>query len=455
MTILNKEKILEQAKAFIDEGKLDRAIREYEKIILADPGDLRVKLRIAELFTKRKQITEAIRIYREVADAYAAEGFFLKAVTVHKNILRLNPALTEINQQLADIYEKMGLVADAIRQYDILASALDQKGLVDRALEIRNKIVNLNPSDGSARIRLAEVYQREGKIDEAIDQYEEYAKRLEKSGADKAKLADVFEKILTHRPARSDMFRKLIGLCDQMGDTKKMLKWLEAGKSLVERNPELLGLLARLYAAQNQNETAKTKYMHLADLYRELGDVNGALNAYFEILVLLPDEEDRLMNHVEELRPGALADLANRAARRRKEIEEEDIRREVAAQNEKAQGSEPPQKGREPVEETAADLVEEKPARAKQNPATKAATRPKRSDADALFNLGMVYQKTGLADEARSEFEKAKAIYESCLEVSAADEEIEKRIEEINAIIGGAVSEKTSEAKSRNKKKKG
>ena len=38
MNILNKEKILELAKAYSDEGKFDKAIREYEKILLADPA---------------------------------------------------------------------------------------------------------------------------------------------------------------------------------------------------------------------------------------------------------------------------------------------------------------------------------------------------------------------------------------------------------------------------------
>ena len=49
MNILNKEKILEQARIFIDEGRFDKAIREYEMILLADPADLRVKLKVAEL----------------------------------------------------------------------------------------------------------------------------------------------------------------------------------------------------------------------------------------------------------------------------------------------------------------------------------------------------------------------------------------------------------------------
>ena len=113
MSILNKEKILELARLFIEEGKYDKAIKEYEKILIADPADMRVKLRIAELYAKRKQIADAIRVYREVAKAYTHEGFYLKAVTVYKNVLKLNPSLIEVNEKLAELYEKMGLVGDA------------------------------------------------------------------------------------------------------------------------------------------------------------------------------------------------------------------------------------------------------------------------------------------------------------------------------------------------------
>lgn len=328
MNILNKEKILELAKAYSDEGKFDKAIREYEKILLADPADLRVKLRMAELYTKRKQIGDAIRLYREVANAYTAEGFLLKAVTVFKNVLRLNPSFIEVNEELAQLYERMGLTSDAIRQYDILASALEQRGMGDRVIEIRRRIIGLNAKDGTARIRLAELLQREGKMDEAIDQYEEYAKQVAASGGDKQRLADLYEKILAHRPGNADLIRGLIDIYEELGDNKKALRWLEMGGELTEGDPRLLKLAAMIYASQNQHETARAKYLKLAELCRDAGNVEGALDSYYEILVMLPDEEERLEKKVEEIRPGAMAELSERALKRRQELEAEEQRRQ-------------------------------------------------------------------------------------------------------------------------------
>jgi len=453
MTILNKEKILEAAKAFIDEGKLDKAIREYEKILLAEPGDLKVKLRVAELYTKRKQINEAIRIYREVAEAYTSEGFLLKAVTVFKNILRLNPSLIEVNEELAQLYEKMGLKGDAVRQYDILASTLDMRGMPERVVEVRKKIVNLSPKDGVARIRLAELLQREGNIEEAIDQYEQYAKQVEEETGDKARLADLYEKILAHRPGNHELVRKLIDIYEELSEHKKALKWLESAKDLVENDAGLLRLAATIYTSQNQSETARMKYMQLADLETKAGNAEAALEAYFEILVMLPDEEDRLFKRVEELEPGAMDGLAKRAEGRRKEIEEEEIRRQAEEDTDRGEAppveEEPPKKAEVKVRVKAEGekAAEPEPPREAVPPAPPKAPKVDRAEGDRAYDLGTTYRKMGLKAEAERELKKALEIYSAYLEGGGDEPSVAERVSKIEASLAGTAEVKEPAAR--------
>ncbi|MFH1830406.1 MAG: tetratricopeptide repeat protein [Pseudomonadota bacterium] len=439
MTILNKEKILEQARAFIEEGKLDKAIREYEKIILADPTDLRIKLRVAELYTKRKQINNAIRIYREVADSYTSEGFLLKAVTVFKNILRLNPSLIEVNEELAQLYEKMGLVSDAVRQYDILASALDMRGMKEKVVEVRKKIVSLNPKEGGARIRLAELLQREGYIDESIDQYELYAKQLEERECDKDKLADLYEKILAHRPGNTELIRKLIDIYEVREEHKKALKWLERAKDVVESDSRLMKLAAKIYASQNQTETARMKYMELADHEAKAENIDAALDAYYEILLLLPDEEDRLFKRVEELRSGAMKEISERALKRRKELEEEELQKqaaeeagEVMAEQEHVSAEEVTPAPKAPPEPSKKEVPPEAPL----PPIEKKPEIDKRK-ADAAYDLGTTYQKMGLRNEANKELKKAFEIYDAYLKEGHSDSSVAQRVKSIEAVLAG------------------
>jgi len=447
MTILNKEKILEVAKAFIDEGKLDKAIREYEKILLADPTDLKVKLRVAELYTKRKQINEAIRIYREVAESYTNDGFLLKAVTVYKNILRLNPSLIEVNEELAQLYERMGLMNDAVRQYDILASTLDMRGMADRVIEVRRKIVSLSPGDGSARIKLAELLQREGQTEDSIDQYVQYASQVEKEGGSKAKLADLYEKILAYRPENHELVRRLIDIYEELGEQKKALKWLEADKELVENDAGLLKLAATIYNSQNQHETARMKYMMLADLETKAGNAEAALEAYFEILVMLPDEEDRLYKRVEELKPGAMEELSRRAMERRKELEEEEIRRQAEEETDKGEmlpeeEEERPAKQAKPAEPVKEEQKPEAPRAAPPPvaPPVPPAPKPKidKAQGDRAFELGATYQKMGLRAEAERELRKAQEIYSAYIDAGGDEPSVAERMSKIEASLAGA-----------------
>ncbi|HPW44973.1 MAG TPA: tetratricopeptide repeat protein [bacterium] len=482
MNILNKEKILEQARIFIEEGRLDRAIREYEKIVAADPSDLRVKLRIAELFAKRKQVNDAIRIYREVSKSYEDEGFFLKAVTVSKNILRLNPSLIEVNEQLASLYERMGLIADAVRQYGILASAFESRGMGDRAVEIRARIVSLVPNDGAARTRLAETYQKEGRIDEAIDQYEEYARQLEHDGKDPQKLADLLEKILSHRPARYDMLKKLISIYRSLKNSKKALKWLEMVGELVDSDPELLKYMASLYVAQNQNETARKKLLILADLCKKRGDIEGMLHAITEILVIFPDEEERFSDLVDAVSPGGMPIIVARALARRKEIEDEEIGRQIREQHQKdglseaVSNSAPPDsekgvnrsstKSEKKVEAAGSlstqfdsysgsqgigGLKDKSDENAETDKIYVAEVDAKPPDlvkkskisivdnlqqAEAAFDLGSAYKKMGLIDESNSEFKKASDIVKSIFAAGIIEGNLMERVNKLVGALG-------------------
>ncbi len=49
-----------------------------------------------------------------VANQYAEQGFFFKAVAVFKQILKLDPSRLDVSLALADMYEQLQLVSDAL-----------------------------------------------------------------------------------------------------------------------------------------------------------------------------------------------------------------------------------------------------------------------------------------------------------------------------------------------------
>lgn len=433
MTIINKEKILEEARALADEGKYDRAIREYEKILLADPNDLRIKLRIAELYTKRKQINDAIRTYREVSARYIEEGFYLKAVTVLKSVLRLNPSLIEINEELAQLYERMGLTADAVRQYQIMANALERRGDNKQLLNVRSRMVTLAPDDRTARIKLAELYQREKRMDEAIDQYEALVHILEQQGGNDLEQAELYEKILTHRPKQDDMLKHLIRIYDAHGERRKALKWLEEAKALTAQDPELLRIKGKIFTGLNQLESARAAYTTLADLCWEHGDEEGALEALAEIAVFLPEEEENVLKRVTGHDPAQVGQFQSLVRDHRKRKEEEST------------SSEPPQEK---------PAVQEKPVAKGVLPEKKVENIEPAGDGESIIALAKAYRQMGLEDDARAELEKAKALYER--QGATGGETVKRRLEEIEHLLAPTprpVLSKPTESKIKEKKK--
>jgi len=117
----NKNKIIAQAQKFTEKGQLEKAIGEYQKLLQAEPNDIRTWLKIGDLYTRMGARKEATDTYLRVAEQYTSSGFYLKAVAVYKQILKLDPTLLEIHQYLADSYLELGLTSEALIQLEQLA----------------------------------------------------------------------------------------------------------------------------------------------------------------------------------------------------------------------------------------------------------------------------------------------------------------------------------------------
>ena len=112
---VDRTKVLEAAQKFLAKGQYDKAIVEYQKLVKEDPSDVRTWLKIGDLFTRKGSRAEACETYLRVAKQYAEQGFFLKAVAVYKQILKLDPSRLDVSLALADMYEQLQLVSDAHR----------------------------------------------------------------------------------------------------------------------------------------------------------------------------------------------------------------------------------------------------------------------------------------------------------------------------------------------------
>src|SRR6201987_1208369 len=109
---------MDAARKFVDKGQIDKAGKEYLRIVQEDPKDVRIWLKIGDLYARKNAKQDAIETYLKVARFYHEQGFFLKAVAVYKQILKLDPRLVDVILKLAELYCPLGLMSDAVQHYE-------------------------------------------------------------------------------------------------------------------------------------------------------------------------------------------------------------------------------------------------------------------------------------------------------------------------------------------------
>ncbi|MBI3002648.1 MAG: tetratricopeptide repeat protein [candidate division NC10 bacterium] len=80
----DKRKALQTALSYTQQGRLDKAITEYQSVLKADPNDLNVLNTLGDLYARTGNKAEAITQYMRLGDAYRKDGFAAKATAVYR-----------------------------------------------------------------------------------------------------------------------------------------------------------------------------------------------------------------------------------------------------------------------------------------------------------------------------------------------------------------------------------
>jgi tetratricopeptide (TPR) repeat protein len=178
----NKQKVLSNAEKYVQQGKIQSAIAEYEKILKNDAKDLTVTNTVGDLYSRINETDKATACFKNVGDAYASQGFTVKAIAMYKKICKLQPSLESL-LKLAELYSQQGLFNDARAQYLQVAEEFLKAGELENAVRIFQKILEMDPENSTMRVRLAEVYVRLNKKTEAWQIFSAAAESLRSKGS--------------------------------------------------------------------------------------------------------------------------------------------------------------------------------------------------------------------------------------------------------------------------------
>src|SRR5580658_4175167 len=174
----NKNKALESALKFLNQGKVAQAIGEYQQILRHDPKDQATLMTVGDLFARQGDMTQAIEYFERLAQVYLSDGFNSKAIAIYKKIAKLAPAEMAPLERLADLYVQRGVLSEARPLFIQIAEAHLKANRSVKAVEVLHRLLEVEPENPRVQMRLAELYNVMGQKKEAAQTYLSYAQRL-------------------------------------------------------------------------------------------------------------------------------------------------------------------------------------------------------------------------------------------------------------------------------------
>ncbi len=271
-----KDKFIESAQKFIIKGQLDKALKDFEQAVTLDPGDIKVRQRLAELLVRVNRQEEAIPEYETIAKFFADRCFFLKAIAVYKQVQKLDPYNIKTTLTLAELNVKQGLIGNALAEFSHLVNQHLKTGKHSEALKILGRMTEIDPGNLNTALKIAETNLAAGNNEEAYEHYCRLARQL-LDHPDKSPFHHLCERINNLFPDKG---------CSPLGFIESQLEQGEAEKAF----SNLKEFLSR------EPDNLKAWYL-ICDTFRALGEMGQLRSALTRMYDRFPDE----IRHREEL----------------------------------------------------------------------------------------------------------------------------------------------------------
>ena len=287
---IQRDKIIASAEKLVAKGKVEAAIKEYDRLLEDNPNDVNTLNRIGDLWVRINNTGEAVKVFGRIADHYSKDGFFLKAIAIYKKINKLDPSKLDVYAKLADLYAKQGLAMEAKSQYQVVADYYLKHGDPGNALATYRKISELDPNSINVHVKLADLYSQNNQTGEALKEYDRVGRMLLKRGMlDEA--VQVFRKALKIDATNMELIESLVNALIDAKDYENATTILETSLEKNRENPRLITLLGKSQLGKNDLNGARTTLERglsanptdtgiretLADVYLRMGQSDRAL----------------------------------------------------------------------------------------------------------------------------------------------------------------------------------
>jgi len=251
----DKAYVIKEVQKYLAKGQIDKAIAEWERLAKEYP-DGNTYNALGDLYLKKGDKRNASNSFREAAKIFKGEGFSLKALGLYKKILNINPFDADSLISLGEISEERGLKTDAIKYYLTAADSLSKEGKKESLFGIYNKILNISPSNIPFRIKIAEIYIKEGLKLEAAKEFLNIARIFEEKG-DPEKSIEHYQKALDIQPAYKEAILGINYVLEKTGGLQKAIEHIKGASSLFPQDSDIHIRCAEIYIQSGTLDKAK------------------------------------------------------------------------------------------------------------------------------------------------------------------------------------------------------
>ncbi|MGH9678815.1 MAG: tetratricopeptide repeat protein, partial [Candidatus Acidiferrales bacterium] len=134
------------AKIFLNDGFTTKAIAIYKKVAKLAPEESRPMERLAELYVQQGVLSEARPIFLQLAEMQLKAGHQPQAAALLRKLLEAEPDNLRVQTRLADLQISMGQQKEAIETYHGAMERLLEQGDHVEAIRVADKILKLDPA---------------------------------------------------------------------------------------------------------------------------------------------------------------------------------------------------------------------------------------------------------------------------------------------------------------------
>jgi tetratricopeptide (TPR) repeat protein len=219
------------AQIFVGDGFLTKAIAVYKRIAKLAPEEIRPLEKLADLYVQQGVMSEARPLFLQLAEIHLKNNRQPEAVGLLKKLLLAEPDNLRIQVRLADLYQAMGQSREAVDTYVSAAQRALARGDQAESDKLADKALKIDANCLAATIVRARSFSSQGNFTQAAELLERVSD-LDKGGEQTELLLDLYLKDKNWDKATALSLRVLGADSKNFGPAQKIVEsLLESGQS--------------------------------------------------------------------------------------------------------------------------------------------------------------------------------------------------------------------------------